>query len=318
MWKKVLVVAIGIALFGFVLKSIDIDATWVLLKQADWKLCFLSLAFFVLMTYLRGVRWSLLLKMQGYSYSVWNCFMVYMASMYWGNITPGRAGDFVKILYLKEDLKLPVGLGMANVLVDRVLDLYLLLVLGGLGILLNPMPADPVSTHLMMAVKYLFVLLLVMTLLGFNKRIGGVLLKAAFQRLMKKEHREKTDRVFEDFHEGVDSFYNPNFLLAVFFSAAAYGAAFEGCYLLAQALNLPVSFFYLTFTVSVVNIVSLLTFLGLGTRDVAIQKLFGLISIAREPAEAYSFLLFLIGTVLFTFVCFFCSLLKPIQLKNKK
>ncbi len=62
--------------------------------------------------------------------------------LYLGNLTPGRAGDFAKVFYLKQDLKLSTGKGITSVLVDRVFDLYLLLVLGGLGILLNPMPTD--------------------------------------------------------------------------------------------------------------------------------------------------------------------------------
>jgi glycosyltransferase 2 family protein len=316
MWKRILIIVIGIALFLLVLLSIDRQKTWEILEQADWKLCLLSLAVFVLMIYIKGIRWSYLLKMQGYHYSVWNCFLVYMASMYWGNITPGRAGDFVKVLYLKEDLKLPTGLGMANVLVDRVLDLYLLLVLGGLGILVNPMPADPASVKMVLAVKVFFVILVIVTFLAFSKKIGGILLKAAFQRLMKQEHREKTDKLFEDFHEGMAAFYKPAFLVPILLSFLAYAAAFGGCFLLAQSIHLNVSIFYLIFSISVVNIVSLLSFMGLGTRDVALQKLFGLVSITKEPAEAYSLLLFFVGTALFTLICFFPTLWKPVRLKS--
>jgi glycosyltransferase 2 family protein len=316
MWKRLLVVAVGIALFVLILMHVDREKTWAIMKGADWKLCILSLAALVGMTSIRGGRWSFLLKMQGYAYSTWNGFLVYMVSMYWGNITPGRAGDFVKILYLREDLKLTAGLGMASVLVDRVLDLYLLLVLGGLGLLINPMPTDQVSVKMVLAVKVFFLILVVITLLAFNKKIGGVFLKAAFQRLMKQEHREKADKLFEDFHKGMEAFYRPAVLWPVFLSLVAYVLAFGACYLLAQSIGLNVSIFYLVFTISVVNIVSLLTLLGMGTRDGALILLLGLVGISKEQSEAYSLLLLFVGTVLYTFVCFLCTFLKPLRLKS--
>lgn len=133
MWKRLLVIAIGIGLFVLALIKIDIPKTLEILKQTNWWFCTLSLLVLILAIYLRALRWRYLLKMQGYVYSAWNSFLVYMSSMYWGNITPGRAGDFVKVLYLKEDLDLPMGKSMASVLVDRVLDLYLLLILGSWG-----------------------------------------------------------------------------------------------------------------------------------------------------------------------------------------
>ena len=314
MWKRLVVIVVAIGLLALALKGVKLHETMDILKGADWRLCFLALMILVFMTYLRGVRWSRLLKMQGYEYSAWNCFLVYMVSMFWGNVTPGRAGDFVKVLYLKQDVKAPIGSGMASVFVDRVLDLYLLLVMGGLGLWINPMPTDPDSVNMIKAVKYFFLILLLISLLAFNKKIGGWLLKAAFQRLMKQEHREKTDKIFEDFHKGMGSFYKPAIAWPVVLSAIAYALIYWSCQLLAQSIGLGINIFYITFTISVVNIVSLLTLFGLGTRDLACQKLLGLISIRPEAAEAFSLLIFFFATALFTLVCFFFSFLKPLPI----
>src|SRR5258708_16472583 len=116
-YLRYLPILIGILLFAFILKKVNLTDTLVILKQADWGLLFLALLAFVGMVYLKGVRWSFLLRMQRASYSVWDCFLIYMATLYLGNFTPGRAGDFAKIFYLKQDLKLSAGTGMASVLV---------------------------------------------------------------------------------------------------------------------------------------------------------------------------------------------------------
>ncbi|HEY5037542.1 MAG TPA: lysylphosphatidylglycerol synthase transmembrane domain-containing protein [bacterium] len=314
MIKRLLLIVVGVALFIFILSKVDLPTLFAQLKETNPLLCLATVATFLVMVYLKGVRWSYLLKMQGYRYSIWNCFLIYMASLYWGNITPGRAGDFMKVLYLKEDLKLPMGTGITSVLVDRVFDLYLLLILGCLGILIYPMPADP---HLIQLVWIFFGLLVFVTILAFNRRIGEFLIKAVFQKVLGSQMKEKANQTFEDFHKGMEAFYSPALFIPILLSLASYLIFFWGCSLLARAIGLDISIFYLAFVISVVNIVSLLTFLGMGTREGALIILFGLISLTREQAMAYSLLLFFTGTLLFTLLCFFCFLLKPVRLKSQ-
>jgi uncharacterized protein (TIRG00374 family) len=320
--KKYLPIVLGIALFALVFKAAKISPadTLSMLVHSNWVFLLLALLTFVVMTYLKGIRWSYLLKMQGETYPVWDCFLIYMGTLYLGNLTPGRAGDFAKVFYLKKDLGLGLGKGMSSVLVDRVFDLYLLLVLGGAGLFVNPMPVDPGAQKLVLAVKVFFLILLAISLLAFNRRIGGMLLKAAFQRLMKQEHRDRTDRLFEEFHQGVEAFYRPAILYPAFLSLVSYLFFFGGCYLIAQAISppLPVDIFYLSFTVSVVNIVSLVTFLGMGTREGALILLFGLIHLTQDQAMAYSIMLLLVGLILFSLLGLICFTLKPIQLGEAK
>jgi len=311
--KRLLSVVIGILLFALILRNVNIPDTLVLLKKADWLLLLFALLLALVMVYLKGVRWSFLLRMQGASYSVWNCFLIYMATLYLGNLTPGRAGDFAKIFYLNKDLNFSTGKSMTSVLLDRVFDLYLLLILGCVGILTYPMPVDPT---LIKSVWAFFTILVVVTLLAFNKKVGGILLKAAFQRLMKQEHRKKTDKLFEDFHKGMEAFYKPSILVPILLSLLSYLSFFWGCYLIARSIGIPINILYLSFCMSVVNIVSLITFLGMGTREGALFILFGLVSIGKDQAMAYSLLLLFIGVLLFSLLGLLCLSIKPVPLGN--
>jgi uncharacterized protein (TIRG00374 family) len=310
MFKRLFPFFLGIVCFALIFNKIDWPKTWGYLKTTNVSLCVAAIACLILMIYIKGIRWSYLIKMQGRHYSVWNCFLIYMSTLTMGNFTPGRAGDFAKILYLNKDLKFSTGTSMASTLVDRVFDLYLLLILGGIGILAYPMSIDP---NLIKAVWAFFAVLIVVTLLAFNQKIGGTLLKAVFQRMMKQEHKEKTDKLFEDFHRGMECFYKPALFYPIFLSLLAYVSFFIGCYLLALAMNLSINILYLSFCISVVNIVSLLSFLGMGTRDGALYILFKMVSL-QDQAEAYSMLFFFIGLVVFNLVGLICFYLKPIDL----
>ncbi len=316
MIKKYLPIIGGVLLFALILRfwKISFTDTLAMLAHSNWALLLLALLTYVVMTYVKGIRWSYLLRMQGETYSIWDCFLIYMGTLYLGNLTPGRAGDFAKVFYLRKDLKMGLGKAMSSVLVDRVFDLYLLLFLGGAGLFVNPMPVDPSAQKLVLAVKVFFIVLIAISLLAFNQRIGGVLIKQAFQRLMKQEHREKTDKLFDEFHSGMAAYYRPSILYPAFLSLVSYVFFFWGCYLIAQAIQLPVNLFYLSFCVSVVNIVSLVTFLGMGTREGALIILFGLIKIDQDQAMAYSLMLLFVGLVLFSLLGLLCFTLKPIEM----
>ncbi len=310
MFKRIFPVLLAVLCFIPLLFKVDWSKTWDYLRGTDPIYCIAGLAFLLLMIYIKGIRWSYLLKMQGATYSVWNCFLIYMSTLMMGNFTPGRAGDFAKVLYLQKDLKFSLGKSMSSTLVDRVFDLYSLLLLGCIGILAYPMPLD---ANLINAVKAFFVFLILVTLLAFNQKIGGVLLKAVFQRLMKQDHKEKTDKIFDDFHRGMEDFYKPAILYPIFLTFLSYVSFFTGCYCFARSLSIPVSFFYNAFAVAVANIVSLLSFLGMGTRDGAIYILFKLIGL-QDQAEAYSMLFFFVGIIVFSGIGLACFYLKPIEL----
>jgi len=315
MWKKILPVLLGLVLFGLVISKgqVDLAKVWDQLLMVRWSYCPIVILAFLAMVYLKGIRWSYLLKMQGHQYSVWNCFLIYMTSLFWGNVTPGRAGDFMKVLYLKEDLKLSMGTGMTSVLVDRVFDLYLLLIMGCLGILTNNMSANPDMIRL---VWIFFGFLVFATLLAFNRKIGEVLIKAVFQRVLGKQLKEKANQAFDDFHAGMEAFYSPKILIPILLSAASYLIYFWACTLLADSMGVHIPIFYIAFCISIVNIVSLLTFLGMGTRELALKFLFGLINLSVDQAMVYSALILVDGTLLFSILCFFCYLLKPVRSKK--
>jgi uncharacterized protein (TIRG00374 family) len=131
--------------------------------------------------------------------------------------------------------------------------------------------------------------------------------------MMKQEHKDITNKLFDDFHKGMESFYKPVILYPIFLSLLSYVSFFYAGYLIAVAMNLPVSILYLSFCLSVVNIVSLASLLGLGTRDSALYILFKLINLQGQ-SEAYSMLFFFIGVVVFSLVGLGCFYLKPIEL----
>ena len=83
-----------------------------------------ALLFIPLMIAVKAMRWRLLLQAQGVEYPLGKCIEVYSIGIFWGIVTPGRLGDFVKVLYLKRH-GLNVLHGLFSVVGDRLFDFVL-------------------------------------------------------------------------------------------------------------------------------------------------------------------------------------------------
>jgi uncharacterized protein (TIRG00374 family) len=248
--------------------------------------------------------------MQGVAYPIWDSYLIYMGSLFWGTVTPGRMGDFMKVFYLKRDRNMSMGMGMSSVLVDRVFDLYILLILGCMGLLLHPLPDNP---NMVKGVWIFFGILVMVTILAFHKKTGEWLMKTVFQRALGDKLHGHADQAFRDFHKGMGSFYRPSLLWPILLTAISYVLFFTGCWCMALALNIGIGPYYLAFCIAVVNIVSLVSFAGVGTREGALLLLFGLEHFQQSQAMAYDAAFVFVGTVLICALGFLAYLVKPVQ-----
>jgi uncharacterized membrane protein YbhN (UPF0104 family) len=94
-----------------------------------WPLVVLSVLT-VLVMGLRAFRWRLFLRAQSLPVSLGRTGALYATGVFLGSFTPGRVGDLAKAVYLRRECGLSWEKALANSLVDRLLDLGLMLALG--------------------------------------------------------------------------------------------------------------------------------------------------------------------------------------------
>ncbi len=82
---------------------------------------------------LKALRWKYILKNYGINISRKEATALYGLGLAAGSVTPGQAGDFIKALYL-QDKGYSLSRGMVATLLDRLFDMFVLvlLALGGL------------------------------------------------------------------------------------------------------------------------------------------------------------------------------------------
>jgi len=239
---------------------------------------------------IRSLRWRVLLFSQGISLSRWESLTVYAFSIFLGTLTPGRLGEFIKTLYLKQK-GISWGASFFSVVLDRILDIVILIGFAFWGLYC----LDLHDEH---------------TWLLFGLILSGcILILAVFWRYKRRDVLPYSMRLLiviiperlksvvltevQGFCEGVLKIKWNNVWLAVVMSICAWLINFYGIFLCGKALGFPVLLIEMAFVAAICALVALLPFsvMGIGTRDAVLIFMLGKYGIAEGSAVAFSSLI---------------------------
>ncbi|MCX6802056.1 MAG: lysylphosphatidylglycerol synthase transmembrane domain-containing protein [Candidatus Diapherotrites archaeon] len=311
------IAAVGILILLAILLSIDLGKLFETLSKTDLLLfCAAVLMGFPAIAF-RSLKWQLMLKKQGHSFSFSKIFRYYFIGIGLGSFTPGRLGDFAKALFVNKKIR-SLSVSFSSVLVDRVVDLTVLVGLGALSIcaflLLYGVSviSIPVIIAMLCGLAFCFYLL-------FNKPLLKKVLRPFYRILVPEKFKEKLSAGFDSFIGSAQALLKNRSLLlaAVFLSLVSWLFEAASQQFLAVALGISLSFSFLFLVVSLSNIVSLLpvSVSGIGTRDALLIMLFSLQGIPAESAVAFSFLV-LFSTTLLSLVGIAFMAFEKIELKE--
>ena len=135
-WWRWLTLLLGPAALVGLFAMVGVDAVLGALARAEgWRVA-LALALALPALLIRSWRWKLLLGRDGADMSYAEVTAVFAYAVFVGTPTPGRLGELFKIVHLRQR-EIPTGRALASVLLDRLLDVAMLLVLaaGALALL---------------------------------------------------------------------------------------------------------------------------------------------------------------------------------------
>lgn len=290
-FRQLIVRLIGLAILVLILTRLDLKATGAAL--AGLRVGYLLLAFAANLPLfgLKAWRWQYTLRMQDIRYPWRDAFLAFVAGLFLGLVTPGRVGEMSKALYLKQDAGVPVSVGLANVLMDRLFDLYTILVLGTVGL---------AWFHLLPG--WLWWLILAGTLATItlpvvllNERLAAWALALLRRLPIFGRFDARLTGAAQRFQDGLRPLLKPRLVIPLLITQLAYILFFAQGQLLARAVDLHIGIAYLAMSLSVAGVITLLpiSISGLGTRDAALIAMFAPLGIAKEHAMAFSAIYFL-------------------------
>ena len=310
---KRLVRLAGPVLFLVILSRIDLGRTAEMLRTVRLQFLLAAVALYPCLILLKAWRWRMLLRQQGIAYGLLPAFAAYNSALAAGYVTPGRLGEFIKALYLTKDKGIALGQAFSSVLLDRLLDLYLLLATAVAGAALFAVPQHFVGISLAILMTATLGPLLIL-IPGVSRRMVALITKGA-SHLSDARYKKTLAQGLGGFQHGMEQLLNVRLLVPLICTVLAYAVFYFQCYLVALALNLPLSCPYSAYSVSLASLLALLpvSISGLGVRDATFVALFRPIGLTAEMAVSYSLLILLVFNVFGGLIGALAWLVKPLE-----
>ncbi len=116
---------IALALLWYIFRDLDLQIMFEKIKRADFTFVYISIGLSLISHFLRGYRWTLLLKPIGYNISSFRAFIAVMVG-YFANLLVPRMGEVTRCTILKKTDKVAIPASLGSVISERLLDLILL------------------------------------------------------------------------------------------------------------------------------------------------------------------------------------------------
>jgi hypothetical protein len=283
---------IGLVILALLLLRLDVGQMVAAFATTSWPLLLLAVLLNIPQVAIRVLRWKQMLRVQQISYALLPATLAYFGSIFIGLLTPGRLGEFVKALYVSRDCNVSIGQAFSSVLVDRLFDLYMLVVVGGLALASIGL-AHTVHQWLLFG---LLVIMLVAPLIVLVSDRGFTRLIHLARRLVRKKTPAltKLGATVGDLRAGLRTLTPLTLLLGIMLTMLVYAVFFSQCYLTALAMGLHVGIVPISYAVALGSLITLLpiSISGLGTREAAIIAYLGTVGVTAEQALGFSLLVF--------------------------
>ena len=121
-----LIIAFG--LLWYVFRNIDLGMLFEKVKKANFTFVYISIALSLMSHFLRGYRWTLLLKPLNYKVNSFRAFIAVMVG-YFANLLLPRMGEITRCAILKKTDNIAIPASFGTVISERIIDMILLLLL---------------------------------------------------------------------------------------------------------------------------------------------------------------------------------------------
>ncbi len=309
----------GIAILIVILFKTDIYTTCNHLKQLHFLPLFYAALLVIPQITLRAYRWHRLLVRSDISCPFIKSVIFYFSSNYIGLITPGRLGEISKALFLKEYGFSSFSYAMPGVIIDRVSDLYVLLLFSLTGIWYFDIFKNSYTV--------LYSIITITVIAGCSLPFFIILRLENTVNWLCRQFSKRTSGKWEValdlFTKGFSVLINPELFYTFFITLLSYLIYFYQNYLIADSLNLSISYFSIIQIISVATLIAYIpiSVAGLGTREAVLIFLFQHIGLSADKALSFAVLFNLVYIVFTGIICFiiwwiFCSDKKTEYLKR--
>ncbi len=310
----------GLAIFAWIVYRTGPDRIAAILSAMDLRLLVWAPMLVAAIALARGLRWRYVMRCVGIDYTPARSTAVWMIGFFASAVTPAKAGDAVRAVYVRNDTGRTMGESLLTVFVDRLWDLGFILLAGLVSALVfsRRYIEIPSASLLVAGVVAIAVVALVVT----RRNLMRACLRPLFSVLAPARQREGLVANFHTFYDAMRAYgADPRRALVMAgYTLAGWALIFLLAIYVGRLLRLPVSPGYILLIMPIVTLVELIPFSisGLGTRDATVIFFFSAIGVGNAEAVGFSITYVLIGTYLTALAGFLLWLRAPIRWRREQ
>ena len=284
--------AIGIGVLAIIISRLDLYQTLNVLKNTNWTIVFAAIALNIPMLFIKTLRWRTFILAYDTQYRIKDAFFAYLSGTFIGLFTPGRLGEFVKIYYLHKAGILPFNKSTSSVLIDRIFDLYLLIVVGSIGLCGILFKGLLMQSLILVLILIIFLIPLAVII---NEYLFNSLHRLIEYVIFVDKWKKNAKQPILNFRTSLLNLKLNHLIIGMMLTLGAYSIIFSQAYILSRAIGIQINWISAAFTVSIGNLVALLPFsiAGIGTREAAAISFLNTKGIENEASLAFMASLFI-------------------------
>jgi hypothetical protein len=263
----------------------------------------------------RGARWHYVIRSLGIDYPLGRATRVWAIGFFASSVTPAKAGDAVRAVYLRNDTGRPMGEAFLTVFMDRLWDLGFILAAGTASVLLFSSRYIRIPSAPLLAAAAL--LIAAAAAAATRRAWVRALLRPAVAVMVPARFRDSLSASFHTFYDAMRTHGSKPARAGVMllYTLLCWALIFALAVYVARLLSLPVAAGYIALIMPVVTLVELIPFsiAGLGTRDATVMYFFGVVGAGAAHAVGFSIVYLLIGTYLTALAGFVLWLRHPVR-----
>jgi len=197
----ILMPLVGLAIFAWIVFRTGPDRIAAILSAMDVAMLVWALPLVAAIAVTRGLRWRYVMRCVGIDYGLVRSTVVWSIGFFASAVTPAKAGDAVRAVYVRNDTGRSMGEALLTVFVDRLWDLGFVLIAGlASAVIFTRRYTDIPSAPLMVvAVGVVVIGLIVVT----RRNLMRALLRPVFSVLVPARQRDGLSANFHTFYDAL-------------------------------------------------------------------------------------------------------------------
>lgn len=269
---------IGVALFLFLIFRIGIDNLITNIFEINPLYILLALLILAPRTIIYAKKWDFILKKQNINLPFSFVLKTYFISVFYGAVTPGWIGTYIRIPYIKKKAHISLGKSTSNLVVDTIIDVFSVCILVFIGAIL----LFQLFPSILPIISLLFFLLIFLIFYFKEKKRSEFFLRFITRFFIPKRYKTEITGQFDEFYAYIPRIRE--LLFPILLCIICWILSYTQIYIIAVALGIDLPYVYFILVYPVVFLVELIpiSISGFGTRDLTLVSLFSIFGIAEK------------------------------------